>query len=99
VTVYNPSIGKNIASGWSYYFPVRGIKEGDEVIFWNRLTGTTSDVTINYGDDSPLEIIKTESIHSFKAPGKYVVTLRSTGPGNGPVTLKMEVIVEEKYPS
>jgi murein DD-endopeptidase MepM/ murein hydrolase activator NlpD len=96
VTVYNPSNGNNIASGWAYFYPVRGIKPGDEVLFWNRLTGTTSDVIINYGDGSSDEIIRNETRHIFKKAGEYVVTLKSTVPDNGPVTLKMEVVVREK---
>ena len=96
VTVYNPSNGNNIASGWAYFYPVRGIKPGDEVLFWNRLTGTTSDVIINYGDGSSEEIIQNETRHIFKKAGEYVVTLKSTGPDNGPVTLKMEVIVKDR---
>ncbi len=72
------------------------LKPGDEVLFWNRLKGTTTDVMINYGDNSSWEIIQTESRHSFRDAGSYVVTLKSTGPGNVPVTLKMEVIVENR---
>lgn len=96
VTVYDPLLGKNIASGWAFYYPIRAIKPGDKVLFWNRLTRTTTDVMINYGDNSSWEIIQTESRHSFRDAGSYVVTLKSTGPGNVPVTLKMEVIVENR---
>lgn len=96
VTVFDPSGVNNTASGWAYYYPVRGIKAGDEVIFWNRLTGTISDVMINYGDESSWEIIGAEASHIFKKAGKFVITLKSTGPGKAPVTLKMELVVEEK---
>lgn len=96
VTVYDTSGVNKTASGWAYYYPVRCIKAGDEVIFWNRLAGTISDVMIDYGDDSSPEIIGTEAKHIFQKPGKYIITLKSTGPGNAPVTLKMELVVEEK---
>ncbi len=96
VTVYDTTGANNTATGWAYYYPVRDIKAGDEVIFWNRLAGTISDVMINYGDDSSWEIIGAEAKHIFKTAGKFVVTLKSTGPGNAPVTLKMEVVVEER---
>lgn len=96
VTVYDTTGANNTASGWAYYYPVRGIQAGNEVIFWNRLAGTISDVMINYGDDSKWETIGAEAKYIFKDAGKYVVTMKSTGPGNAPVTLKMEVVVEEK---
>jgi hypothetical protein len=94
VTVFDPENPHKMACGWAYYYPVRGIRPGDRVLFRNRLTGTASDVIINYGDDSSSEIIKQESTHIFNNAGSYIVTLNSTGPGNQPVCLKMEVIVE-----
>ena len=96
VTVYDTSGVNKTASGWAYYYPVRGIKAGDEVIFWNRLTGTISDVMINFGDDSSWETIGEQTTHIFKEAGKFVITLKSKGAGNAPVTLKMEIVVEEK---
>jgi hypothetical protein len=39
-------------------------------------------------------IIDREATHKFRKPGSYVVTLQSTGRGDEPLTLKMEVIVE-----
>ncbi len=94
VTVFDPEKKRNMACGWAYYYPVRGIKPGDKVLFWNRLAGTTTDVTIDYGDGSSQEIIAKEAGHNYKEAGAYVVTLSSKGPGNEPVTVKMEVVVE-----
>ena len=94
VRVCDPERGKNIASGWAYYYPVRGIKPGMEILFWNRLKKTTSDVNINFGDNSLWYKISKETTHKYEKAGHYVVTLKSTGPENEPATLKMEVIVE-----
>ena len=94
VRVFDPERGRNIASGWAYYYPVRGIKPGMEILFWNRLEKTTSDVNINFGDNSLWYIISKETTHKYEKPGHYVVTLKSTGPENEPVTLKMELYVE-----
>lgn len=94
VIVYDTTKTRNIAYGWAYYYPIRDIHPGDEILFWNRLTGTTSDVLINYGDDQSWIPAQEASFHIFKKPGVYVVTLKSTCPGNGPVNLKMAVNVE-----
>lgn len=94
VKVYDPADKSDFAFGWAYYYPSRGIKPGDEVLFWNRLAKTTGEVAINYGDSSDWFPIKEEATHKYSNPGKYVVTLKSTGPEDDPVTLKMEVTVE-----
>jgi murein DD-endopeptidase MepM/ murein hydrolase activator NlpD len=93
VTVFDPVKKRDMAYGWAYYYPVRGIKPGDKVLFWNR-NGTSADTMIDYGDDSPEENIQKEANHSYMNSGRYVVTLTSTGPNNEPLTLKMEVVVE-----
>ncbi len=93
LTVFDPVKKRNMAYGWAYYYPVRGIKPGDKVLFWNR-NGTSAETMIDYGDGSPEEIIKKEINHSYVKSGRFVVTLSSTGPNNEPLTLKMEVVVE-----
>lgn len=93
VRVYDPKRSK-IGLGWAYYYPLRGIKPGTLVLFWNRLMGGISDVQINFGDNPHWGTIKQETTHKYEAPGSYVVTLKSIGPDNEPLTLKMEVIVE-----
>jgi hypothetical protein len=94
VTVFDSEKKRAMGYGWAYYYPLSDIKIGGEVIFWNRLDGTTSDVTIAYGDGTK-EIIQKESRHSYENPGHYVVTLTSLGRNNEPLTLKMEVVVEK----
>jgi hypothetical protein len=42
VEVYDPAEKMNFTFGWAYYYPLREIKLGDEVLFWNRLAKTTS---------------------------------------------------------
>ncbi len=93
VTVFDPVKKRNMAYGWAYYYPVRGIKPGDIVLFWNR-NGTSEETMIDYGDGAPKEIINKEISHSYMKSGRYVVTLTSTGPNHEPLTLKMEVVVE-----
>ncbi len=95
VRVYDLSRKNNIAMGWAYYYPIRNIKTGDKILFWNRLNRTTSDVKINFGDNDNWSVINSETTYSYSKPGRYVVILKSTGPGNEPVMLKMEVVVEK----
>ncbi len=97
VRVYDPERVGRVEDGygwWAYYYPIRGIKPGTPVLFWNRLNAAHSDVKINYGDYSGWETIKRETTHKYRESGSYVVTLQSTGAENEPLTLKMEVIVE-----
>jgi murein DD-endopeptidase MepM/ murein hydrolase activator NlpD len=94
VRVSDSTKARNIAYGWAYYYPLRGIKPGMEILFWNRLINTCSDVKINFGDNLDWFPITKEIIHKYDKTGKYVVTLKSNGPGDEPVSLKMEVVVE-----
>lgn len=94
VRVSDRTRGRNIAYGWAYYYPLRGIKTGMEVLFWNRLINVVSDTMINFGDHEEWYPIIKESTHRYKSPGKYIVTLRSAGPENEHVELKMELTVE-----
>ena len=94
VKVYGPAEKHDFAFGWAYYYPLRGIQPGDEVLFWNRLAKTTDEVKINYGDSPEWSTIEKETTHRFNKSGKYVITLKSIGQGDEPVTLKMEVTVE-----
>jgi len=94
VKVYDPAEKHDFAFGWAYYYPFRGIQPGDEVLFWNRLANTMDEVKINFGDNPEWYTIRKEATHRYNKPGKYVVTLKSIGQGNEPVTLKMEVTVE-----
>ncbi len=40
VRVYEASRDREVAYGWAYHFPVRGIRPGAPVLFWNRLLHT-----------------------------------------------------------
>jgi murein DD-endopeptidase MepM/ murein hydrolase activator NlpD len=93
VRVYDSTTVKDLAYGWTYFFPLRGIQPNSQVLFWNRLVNTKTPVTIDYGDGSS-ETIDKESHHSYKTKGRYVVTLSSKGIRQEPITVKMEVVVE-----
>lgn len=95
VRVYDPERGRNIVSGWLHYTPVRCIRPGTDVLFWNRLSGTSGRVTIDFGDGVPAETIGKEIRHAYSQPGIYTVTLLATGPKKEPATLKIRVVVEK----
>jgi hypothetical protein len=84
----------NIAYGWSYYSPVRNIKPGQDILFWNRLINTATDVKINYGDGTDAQIIRDEIKHSYNKSGNYTVELSSFDSNNETVSVKMEVVIE-----
>jgi murein DD-endopeptidase MepM/ murein hydrolase activator NlpD len=83
-----------VAHGWLHYTPVRGIRPGVDVSFWNRLTRTTGDVTLDFGDATPPQVIKPETRHAYTRPGLYTVTLTARGPADVPTTIKTRVVVE-----
>ncbi len=94
VRVYDTTNARNLAYGWAYYFPIREIKPGISVLFWNRLVNVQSPVVIDFGDKSPAVNIGKQIYHVYKKAGRYVVSLNSMGEGNEPVTIKMEVVVD-----
>lgn len=94
VRVYAPSQSRNIAYGWAYCYPVRKVRAGDEVLFWNRLVNTTSGVSVDYGDGSPVEPVGESCTHCFSRQGNYTVAFTSTGVDGEPVSIKMEVHVD-----
>jgi murein DD-endopeptidase MepM/ murein hydrolase activator NlpD len=94
VQVYGAEDKPNIAYGWAYYYPVRNIKAGTNILFWNRLVGVNAPVSIDFGDGSPQQLIEQEMTYSYKMPGNYIVTLSSTNQHSRPVTIKLEVKVE-----
>jgi len=96
IRVYNPdpSTGRNIAYGWVHYCPVRGIKPGTDVVFWNRLINTAGPVTVNFGDGSAPQPVRGEATHAYSRPGTYTVTFSGKGPGEEPVTVRLRVVVE-----
>jgi murein DD-endopeptidase MepM/ murein hydrolase activator NlpD len=83
-----------VAHGWLHYAPVRVIRPGAPVTFWNRLTRTVGDVLIDFGDGTPAQPIKAETRHAYPNAGTYTVTLSARGPGDAPVTVRTRVVVE-----
>jgi hypothetical protein len=96
VRVYDPDPAKarKIAYGWAYYSPVRGIKPGTQVLFWNRLINTAGPVTVDFGDGSVPQPVRSEATHAYGNPGAYTVTLSGRGPGDEPLTVRLRVVVE-----
>ncbi|MBK9391926.1 MAG: PKD domain-containing protein [Bacteroidetes bacterium] len=94
VRVYDQNSNRKIAYGWAYDSPVRNIKSGQDVVFWNRLINTGTDVKINFGDGTAVQTMRDEIKHSYNKSGNYTVELSSQGSNNEPVSVKMEVIVD-----
>ena len=74
--------------------PNAGIKPGQPVTFWNRLSGTRSDVRVDFGDGTPAETIQQSTTHSFGHPGIFTVSFTTSGPDEEIAAAKMCVIVE-----
>jgi murein DD-endopeptidase MepM/ murein hydrolase activator NlpD len=94
IRVFDSTKGKNLAYGWAYHNPLRGIVQGSPVMFWNRLVNTSGPVVINFGDGAPAECVEKEISHIYRSAGRYVVSLTSVGPFGEPVTVKMEIVVD-----
>ena len=96
VRVYDPDPVKarKIGYGWAYHTPVRGIKPGTEVLFWNRLINTAGPVSVDFGDGSEPQPVRADATHKYQKPGAYTVTLRGRGPSDEPVTVRLRLVVE-----
>ena len=94
VRVYDRHRGRKIATGWVYHTPVRGIKPGTPVLFWNRLAGMILPVTVDFGDGTTKQRAGPDVQHAFADSGQYVVSFRGTGPNEEPVTVQTCVVVE-----
>jgi murein DD-endopeptidase MepM/ murein hydrolase activator NlpD len=94
VRVYDRKRGRNMVAGWVYHHPTRGIKPGQPVTFWNRLSGAHSDVRVDFGDGTPVEIIHENLSHAFPSPGLYTVSFVTSGPEDEPAMAKMCVLIE-----
>ncbi len=92
--VWNPHAGAAFAAGWFYHWPLRGARPGTPVLFWNRLSGTTSPVEIDFGDNSNPDRIGQEITHVYAKAGIYTATLRSRGPADEPVEVRMRVVID-----
>ncbi|HRP55316.1 PKD domain-containing protein [Agriterribacter sp.] len=94
VRVFDTVKNKKLAYGWAVYDPVRNIKPGTSVLFWNRLVNTKGPVLIDFGDGTAAVPVNKEIYHIYKTKGRYVTTLSSNSIFDEPVTIKMEVVVE-----
>ncbi|MHC1769275.1 MAG: ADP-ribosylglycohydrolase family protein [Verrucomicrobiia bacterium] len=92
--VWNTNPGAAFAAGWFYHWPVRGARPGTPVLFWNRLFGTTGPVEIDFGDDSNSVRIGQEITHAYAKAGIYTAALRSRGPADEPVEVRMRVVID-----
>lgn len=95
VRVFENRENKDVAYGWAYHSPVRGIKPGMSVLIWSRLVQTKDGVIIDFGDGSKSQKIDKEIRHSYKRPGIYTVTFTGNGIAGEPATIKMKIIVEK----
>jgi len=85
---------RDIAFGWVYHYPVRNVKIGDPVLFWNRIHNTMKSVFIDFGDGTPPVKFYNSIAHPYLAEGSYVVRIWGYGPRNEPFIYKLEVVVE-----
>lgn len=92
--VWNAKIGAPFAAGWFYHWPVRGGRPGAQILFWNRLYKTTGPVEINFGDGSGPVRMYQEITHAYGKAGTYTASLRSLGPADEPVEVRMRVVIE-----
>jgi len=73
---------------------VRGACPGAQVLFWNRLYNTTGPVEIDFGDGSSPVRMGQEVTHAYGKAGTYTAALRSLGPADEPVEVRMRVVIE-----
>ena len=92
--VWNTNSPPRFAAGWFYHWPVRGARPGTPILFWNRLSGTTGPVEIDYGDGSQPIQIGQEVSHAYEKAGLYTAALRAHGPADEPVEVRMRVVIE-----
>ena len=96
VRVYDPDrpqTANEIAYGWVHHTPVRDIKPGTQVTFWNRLRGTKDPVSIDFGDGSAPQVFPPETLHAYRRSGLYTVSVTGRGVNGDPLTVRLRVIV------
>lgn len=94
VRIYDPEHPRQIASGWFYHWPVRGILPGSDVEFHNCLSGAKGDVLIDFGDGSDPQPIQKTAAHSYIKPGVYSASLKATSEYGEPTEIQMRVVVD-----
>ena len=64
-----------------------------QALFWNRLFGTTGPVEIDFGDESN-PAMGQEITHAYGKAGIYTAALRSRGPADEPLEVRMRVVID-----
>jgi murein DD-endopeptidase MepM/ murein hydrolase activator NlpD/plastocyanin len=82
-----------LAYGWVYAYPVRGIAPGTSVLFWNRLLHMHKPVLVDFGDSTPKAEIDEETTHTYAQPGIFTVSLYGQGMDAAAVMAKIQVVV------
>lgn len=86
------------APGFGRFFhtPLRGVKPGTPVLFWNRIIGGGDPAFIDFGDGSPVQKIKGDSEieHIYSMKGRYISKLSGKDKKGHPLTLRLEVVVD-----
>ena len=96
VRIYDPERGRDIARGWIYHHPVRGISPGTVVTFENRVLNDGNGAVFDFGDGSePKEVGEYRDVeHVYETPGIYDVALAAENAHGEKTTIRMRVIVE-----
>lgn len=91
-----PAAGPAPGFGRFFHSPVRGIKPGTPVLFWNRIIGGKNPAFIDFGDGTPVREIKGDSEieHTYIAKGHYIAKLSGKDKKDHPLTLRLEVVVD-----
>ncbi len=95
VRVFDPRRGRDMARGWIYMAPGRGLEPGRPALFWNRLTAV-QDAVIDFGDGSKPRPFPSQTSHVYREPGLYTVTASGSGPEGEPAAVRLRVIVSEQ---
>jgi hypothetical protein len=90
IRVFAPERGRDIAAGWCYHHPQRGIVPGRAITVWNRLWGVEG-LLLDAGD-GPRPCAAEDSV-VLDAPGWHILVFTGRGPGSEPVTVRMPVLV------
>lgn len=95
VRIYDPEHPRQIAFGWFYHWPVRGILPHSSVEFHNCLSNANGDVLIDFGDGTNPQLIHEIITHSYEKPGVYSASLKATSEYDEPTAIQMRVVVDD----
>jgi len=77
---------------WINYYPIRGIRPGDEVKFLTRFAHM-KEVTIDFGDGH-VQPYSLNTVHRYAKPGVFNVTVRGQNSGSGPGVFHVRVFID-----